>query len=482
MFRAYPTLHVSCEAMALWALFLFSVGATWLLVSCDLAPRRPLASMDLPETFANAGPWRAAKPADASARGDWWRLFRDDRLSHLMQEAEQGSPTLEIARQRVLEARAMARADRAGLFPAATLRNTAQRDRATGSMQFQFAGGRTRTTLLNALDLDYEIDFWGRIRNQSRAGTARGDAAEADAENARLGLLSELAMNYYALRLQDAQLALLRRTVSVRQRITADLARKRFAQGDVAQVDVAQAETDLAETQAEAIGLERDRGELEHAIALLLGQIPSEVSLPTLPLAGTPPNLPRAVPSTLLERRPDIAAAEREMAALNAEIGVARAAYFPSITLGMRGGTQTSFYDLMDNRSSLVWGLGPAGLEWPLLRGGRVRANHLAAKARYEQSASRYRQTVLAAMREVEDALTGLEVLRRQSAAQDTTVAAASRALDLSQKRYESGLVAYFEVLDAQRTLLRAEREATRLQGELFLATVMLVKALGGGW
>lgn len=468
----------------LWPLgrfWVLGISATCLLASCDLAPRRPAVSMDLPETFASAGPWRTAKPADASPRGDWWHLFRDDRLSRLMQQAEQGSPTLEIARQRVLEARAMARADRAGLFPTATLRNSAQRDRATGSMQFQFAGGRTRTTLLNALDLDYEIDFWGRIRNQSRAGAARGDAAEADAENARLGLLSELAMNYYALRLQDAQLALLRRTVSVRQR-TADLARKRFAQGDVAQVDVAQAETDLAETQAEAIGLERDRAELEHAIALLLGQVPSEMRLPTLPLAGTPPNLPRAVPSTLLERRPDIAAAEREMAALNAEIGVARAAFFPSITLGVRGGTQTSFYDLMDNRSSLVWGLGPAGLEWPLLRGGRVRANHLAAKARYEQSASRYRQTVLAAMREVEDALAGLDVLRRQSAVQDTTVAAASRALDLSQKRYESGLVAYFEVLDAQRTLLRAEREATRLQGELFLVTVMLVKALGGGW
>ncbi|MCA1962613.1 MAG: efflux transporter outer membrane subunit [Prosthecobacter sp.] len=461
---------------------IFLPAAAILLSGCDLAPRPgERAAPPLPQDFQTHGPWRTARPADAAERGDWWHLFRDSRLSALMQEAEQHSPTLEITRQRVLEARALARADRAGFFPNATLRHSAQRDRATGSMQFQFAGGRTRNTLLNVLDLQYEIDFWGRVRNQARAGAARGDAAEADLQNARLGLLSELAMNYYALRLQDAQLALLRRTVSVRQR-TVELARKRFAQGDVAQVDVAQAETDLAETQAEAIGLERDRAELEHAIALLLGKVPGELTLPALPLTGQPPALPRALPSTLLERRPDIAAAEREMAALNAEIGVARAAYFPSITLGVRGGTQTSFYELMDNRSSHVWGLGPAAVEWPLLRGGRVRAGYVAAKARYEQGTARYRQTVLNAMREVEDALSGLEVLRRQSAAQDATVAAAARALELSQKRYESGLVAYFEVLDAQRTLLRAEREATRLQGQLYLATVMLVKALGGGW
>jgi multidrug efflux system outer membrane protein len=167
---------------------------------------------------------------------------------------------------------------------------------------------------------------------------------------------------------------------------------------------------------------------------------------------------------------------------LNAEVGVARAAYFPSVTLGVRAGTQTSFYELMDNHSSLIWGLGPAAVEWPLLRGGRVKAGHEVSKARYEQAAAGYRQTVLTAMRETEDALSGLEILTRQSAAQDTTVAAATKALELARKRYESGLVAYYEVLDAQRTQLRAEREATRLKGELFLATVMLVKALGGGW
>lgn len=452
-----------------------------LLPGCNLAPKYQPPETALPTEFKTQGPWRTAKPGDDQPRGEWWRHFADARLGQLMQEAEKASPTLEVARQRVVVAKAQARADKAGLFPSATLRNSAQRDRTTGTMAFQFAGGRTRTTLLNTLDLQYEIDFWGRNRNLGRAGNARAEAADAGLQSARLGLLSELAMNYYALRVQDSQIALLNRTVAVRQR-TADLARKRLAQGDIAQMDVAQAETDLAETQAEAIGLERGRAELEHAIALLLGRVPGEFSLPASPLTGSPPSLPRSVPSALLERRPDIAAAEREMAALNAEVGVARAAYFPSLTIGVRGGTQTSFYELMDNHSSMVWGLGPAAVEWPLLRGGQVKAGHEISKARYEQAAAGYRQAVLTAMRETEDALSGLEILSRQSAAQDTTVASATKALELAQKRYESGLVAYYEVLDAQRTQLRAERESTRLKGELFLATVMLVKALGGGW
>lgn len=452
-----------------------------LLLGCNVAPKYFAPKSDLPTEFKTQGPWHTARPSDAEARGDWWRLFGDARLAQLMQEAEAASPTLDVARNRVSEARALARADKAGLFPFATITNSVDRTRGSETMAAQFAGGRSRTAITNVLDFNYELDFWGRIRNQSQAGRARADAAEADLQNVRLLLHTELAMNYYALRVQDAQIALLRRNVTVRER-TADLARKRFAQGDIAQIDVAQAETDLAETQAEAIGLERLRAELEHAIALLVGKVPSQLNLAASPISGSPPSLPRSVPSSLLERRPDIASAEREMAALNAEIGVAKAAYFPTITIGLRGGTQTSFYDLIDNSSSRIWGLGPAAVEWPLLRGGGVRANHQATQARYEQAAGTYRQTVLSAMRDAEDALSALDVLRRQSAAQNVTVTSATKALELAQKRYDSGLVAYYEVLDAQRTQLRAEREATRLKGELYLASVLLVKALGGGW
>lgn len=448
---------------------------------CNLAPKYFAPEPDLPVTFKTQGPWRTAKPSDAAPRGEWWRVFGDARLGKLLREADAASPTLELARQRVLEARALARADRAGLFPTMTVSSVTQRDRNSGMMQFQFAGGRSRTSMTQSFDFAYEVDLWGRLKNQSSAGLARADAADADAENVRLGLLTELAMNYYALRTQDAQIALLRRTVAVRQR-TVDIAKKRFEQGDIAQIDVAQAETDLAETQAESIGLERRRAELEHAIALLVGRTPTEFTLAASPLDGTPPSLPRSVPSDLLERRPDIAAAERQMAAQNAEIGVARAAYFPSVSLGLSGGSQTSFSNRVFDSRSRIWGLGPAAVNWPLLTGGAVKANHQAAQARYEQAAATYRQSVLAAVRDVEDSLSAIDVLRRQSAAQAATIAAASRAEELAQKRYDAGLVAYYEVLDAQRTRLRAEREATRVRGEHFVATVMLVKALGGGW
>lgn len=453
----------------------------FLLPACNLAPTFLVPKPDLPTEFKTDGPWRTARPRDEAARGQWWTLFKDPRLNSLMKQAEAGSPTLQLALSRVTEAQALARADRANLFPFVSLNGSATRDRGSKNMQFQFAGGRTRTTLGAVLDFSYELDFWGKLRNQGRAGAARAEAQEADYHYALLGLQSELAMNYFALRAQDAQIALLNRTLALRKK-TVDLTRTRFEQGDIAQIDVAQAETDRAATEAEAIGLEKRRTELEHAIALLLGTTPSRFSLPPVEIAGTPPVIPASVPGELLERRPDIATAERQMAALNAEIGVANAALFPTLSIGLTGGTQTSYFWKLADAPSRVWGLGPGNIEWPLLRGGSVRANIDASKARYDQAAASYKQTVLSAVRDAEDALSGLAILKRQAAAQDATEAAARQALDLSQKRYESGLVAYYEVLDSQRTLLRAEQEVTRLRGERYLTTVLLIKALGGGW
>lgn len=452
-----------------------------LLPSCNLAPKYLVPKPKLPTEFKTVGPWRTAKPSDHANRGDWWGLFGDAKLNSLMKQAQTGSPTLELAAHRVTEAQALARVDRAGLFPFLSFNGSALRNRGSSNMKFQFAGGRTRNTLGGTLDFDYELDFWGKVRNQSRSGAAKAEAELADYQSALLGLQSELALNYFALRAQDSQIALLKRTVELRGK-TVDLARTRFEQGDIAQIDVAQAETDLASTEAEAIGLEKKRAELEHAIALLLGLTPSQFSLPAHEISGSPPSIPASVPSDLLERRPDIAAAERQMAALNADIGVAKAALFPSVKIGLTGGTQTSYFWKLLDAQSRIWGLGPGTIEWPLLQGGGVRANIDATKARYDQSAASYKSTVLSAMRDTEDALNGLAVLKRQSAAQDTTVASARKALELSQKRYDSGLVAYYEVLDSQRTLLRAEQESTRLRGERFLSAVLLIKALGGGW
>lgn len=463
-----------------WMTFVI-LPSSFVISSCNLAPKFRKPELALPTTFKTSAPWRTATPRDASNRGNWWSLFGDPRLNSLMQQAQTGSPTLELAMHRVTEAKALARADRAGLFPFVTLNGSALRNRGSSNMQFQFAGGRTRNTLGATLDFSYELDFWGKLRNRSSAGASRAEAEQEDYHNALLGLQSELALNYFALRAQDAQIALLQRTGQLRRK-TVELARTRFEQGDIAQIDVAQAETDLSATEAEAIGLEKRRAELEHAIALLLGTTPSQFNQPAHSITGAPPAVPASVPSDLLERRPDIAAAERQMAALNAEIGVAKAALFPSLSIGVTGGTQTSYAWKLADAPSRVWGLGPAAVEWPLLRGGGVRANIEATKARYDQAAANYKSTVLSAMRDAEDALSGQAILKRQAVALEATAESARRALALSQKRYDSGLVAYYEVLDSQRTLLRAEQEVTRTKGERYLACVLLIKALGGGW
>jgi outer membrane protein, multidrug efflux system len=451
-----------------------------ILSSCNVAPKYDPPEVALPVHFKTSGPWCTATPRDADARGTWWRLFGDARLTALMQRAETNSPSLEVAMHKVDEARALARADRADLLPFVSSSSSAVRSRDSGTIANRFAGGRTTTRLRSTLDLEYEIDFWGKLRNKSAAAIANAEAAEAEYRSVLLTLQGELALSYFALRSQDAQIALLKRAIELRGKAL-DLARARFKQGDTAQLDVAQAETELAEVESEAIGLEQSRARLDHAIALLAGTTPSDLSQSASPLIGTPPAIPSSIPSNLLERRPDIAAAERLMAEENARIGVARAAMFPSVKIGLLGGGETSSIKKLADAASHVWGLGP-DVQWPVFDGGRRRAQTDAQRAKYLQAAASYRQTVLEAVRDVEDALSGISVLKRQAAKQAETVAGAQKTVELAQKRYTAGLVAYYEVLDAQRTLLRVEQEATRINGEQFLATVLLIKALGGGW
>ncbi len=459
---------------------LWFLAAALLAGGCNLAP--PFAKPDpkLPASFKTSGIWRTAKPADAGSRGDWWRAFGDSKLDDLMKQAGSANASLEIARHRMEEARALARADTAGLFPVLGSTASAKRNRATGAVSTTPGAGRTITRLRGTLDLGYEVDLWGRVRNNARASEAGAEAVEADYRSALLSLQAELALNYFALQAQDETIALLKRTTELRRKAL-QLATARFKQGDTAQLDVAQAETELASTESEAIGLEKKRAELEHAIALLIGRTPSEFSLPSMALKNSTPGVPRSVPGDLLERRPDIAAAERRMAEMNAEIGVAKAALFPSIKLGTTIGTESSAVEHLASSAARVWGLGPE-LQWDVLSAGRNKAKIDAAKARYDEAAASYRDTVLKAVRDVEDALSGIDVLQRQHAAQQQTVTAARRTVELAQKRYDAGLVAFYEVLDAQRTLLRAEQDETAVSGELFLSTVMLIKALGGAW
>lgn len=458
----------------------FLLVAPLVLASCNLAPPYSKPDPKLPATFKTSGPWKVAKPADNEARGSWWRLFGDARLNDLMKQAEASNASLEVARHRVDEAKALARADAADLFPTLDLNSSAKRNRSSGEIAYSFSGGRTVTKLHASLDLGYELDFWHRIRNAVRAAEATAEAEEANYRTALLSLQGEVALNYFALQAQDETIALLKRTAQLRKKAV-DLAKARFKQGDTAQLDVAQAETELAATESEGIGLEAKRHTLEHAIALLLGRTPSEFSLPVMALPESAPSVPRTVPSDLLQRRPDIASAERAMAALNAEIGVAKAALFPSVKLGLTGGTESSFIEKLANSASRVWGIGPE-LDLPVFEGGKNRANIEAARARYDGAAANYRDTVLKAVRDVEDALSSIEVLQRQRASQLQTVNASRRTVELAQKRYDAGLVAFFEVLDAQRTQLKAEQEATVIDAQLFANHVLLIKALGGGY
>ena len=447
-----------------------------------MAPSNREPHLDLPAQFSGSGPWRPARPADAEPRGAWWDSFGDARLSELLAAVEAANPTLQAAAQRVEEARAITRAAEAPLFPFARVSSTVDRNRNSGTLANNFAGGRTRTSLRMTLDLSYEVDLWGRVRNQAKSASARAEAREGDRRSLQLTLQGDMALTYFALRAQDAEIALLIRTVALRRRAL-ELAKVRFRGGDTAQLEVAQAETELAATESERIGLERRRQELLHALARLQGLVPGVFVLEPAPLdpGERPPAVPPAVPSDLLQRRPDVAAAERRVAAANLDIGVARAAWFPQVTLGASGGGQSSAVSLLTSAASQVWSLG-ADVDAPLFEAGRIRAGVEAAKARWEAAGAEYREVVLLAIGEVEDSLSALEVLDRQSRAQHTTVDSATRTVDLALKRYDAGLVPFFEVLDAQRSLLRAEQELNRIQGERFAAAVILVKALGGSW
>lgn len=452
------------------------------LCGCQMAPRFAAPAIALPDQFSAQGVWRQARPDFGDGQpGAWWRVFDDPKLDGLMQRLLSQNLDLAQAASRVDAAREMARAAGAGLWPSASLRQSVQRDRTTGELAFQFAGGRSRNQIFNVIELQYEVDFWGRVRNRRSAGRARAEAAQADWHQALVLLQSDLAARYMELRTQDAQIELLKRTAQVREHAV-KLAQLRQQRGDIAAIDVAQAQTDLLETQAEAIGLERRRMQLEQTIALLLAEPPGQFRIAAEAWRPSAITLPRALPAELLQRRADVLSALREVEALNAEIGVARAAYFPSLTLGLRGGTQTSFWQSVGDQNASVWGLGPLALDWPLLRGGLVRAQHRLSKVRYEQGVLAYRQSVLRAVGEVEDALGSWQIVRRQLEMQRRTQQQAALALQLAQKRYDSGLVAFFEVLDAQRTELRAQRELTRLEGESQAIAVLLIRALGGGW
>ncbi len=450
-----------------------------LLAGCAIGPdyQRPQALV--PIQFKNDAPWKAAAPADQLAKGNWWEIYRDPLLNQLEEKAAMANQNLLAAYARLSQVQAGLGISKADRIPRLDLNGSASRQRTAADLS---AGGNGRIDNRFSLPLvlSYELDLWGRVKRSIEAAEADTQGAVADYRSLLLSLQAELARSYFSLRSIDSEIALLQQTIGLRI-ATRDLVKSKYENGQVGQLDLSRADAELASTAAEEIGLRKQRAELESRIAVLIGESPSTFSLASAPLNQQVPALAPGLPSQLLERRPDVAAAERQMAAASARIGVAKTAFFPAISLTGSGGFASNQVDSLfswDNRS---WGLGPA-ISLPIFDAGRNTANLDRARAAYEEAIANYRQQLLVAFQEVEDGLNGLQLLDQQGKFLQQAVDAATQAWQISEKRYRAGLVSYLEVVDSQRTALQAERALNRLHGEQLRTSILLIKALGGGW
>jgi len=460
----------------------FASAATLLLTSCLVGPYYVRPTAPVPAEFKEAQGWKVAQPQDTAPRGEWWTAFDDADLDALVTQVDVTNQTVLVAAAQVREARAAIQAARAGLFPTVSGTASALRSqRATGTVGPSGNLGQGITNNYNvALNASWEIDLWGGVRRGIEASTATAQASDADLAAAKLSLQSLLAQDYLLLRVQDAQIDLLRETVANYER-SLQLTRNQYAAGIVARGDVAQAETQLKSTQAQLLDARIVRAQLEHAIAVLVGKPPAELTIVPKNLATVFPQIPLTVPSELLERRPDIASAERKVAAANAQIGVAQAAFFPSLSLGATGGFQSSAIASLFSLPSRFWSLGPA-LAQTIFDAGLRAAQKEEAVAAWEGTVANYRQTVLTAFQEVEDNLTALSILEQESGVQDEAVKAAQESAAIANNQYRAGTANYLAVIVLQAAALNNERTALDIKGRRLTASVALIKALGGGW
>lgn len=472
------------------------LAALLVLAGCSVAPTYERPSVDTPAAFKEAAPaaktgengsqWKTAQPAEDIARGQWWTIFGDDKLNALEDTAQQANQDLKAAAARLGQARALTRDARASYLPEVDAGVGATRQRTSPASQGLPADANTQPfTLYRAqVNVSYEVDLFGRVASTVDAATADAQRSEALFHSVLLALQADVAQQYFQVRELDAAAELYRGTVDLRQE-SLRLVQRRFDEGDISEVDVARARAELASAQSEALGIARQRATAEHALAILLGRTPAEFSLPPQPLTRLKVSVPPGLPSTLLERRPDIAAAERAMAAANARVGVAKSAFFPSLNLTGGLGYESAQLGDLFNWSSRTFLLGPlvgTALTMPLFDGGRRQAGVDRARASYEEQVATYRGTVLNAFREVEDNLANLRILDDQNRAQDEAVAASARAAKLSHTQYREGEVSFFSVIDADRTVLQTQRASVTLDGERARSTVNLIRALGGGW
>ena len=465
----------------------FIVQAVWYAAAagCSFAPPYQVPdSAKAPAQFKEqSGDWKIAQPQDAAPRGSWWTLYDDAELNALQEKIRDSNLTLKAAFARLQYARAQYRVARADLFPTVTGDPYATRERFSSNAPKELPGS---PTLLNdfliGADFSYEVDLWGRVRNEVAAARANRQASAADLASIELSLRAQLAEDYFNLRAADAEVTLLDRTVED-YRKTLGLVTDLFKGGAAALADVAQAQAQFDNALTQAADERLQRAQAEHAIAVLVGENPSNFSLKVspLPIGAAPPAIDPGLPSTLLERRPDIAEAERRVAGANAQIGVARAAYFPRFTFAAGGGFESTRASNLFEVPSRFWSVGPQ-VSLPIFEGGRLVAQTAQAKAAYEEQVAEYRNTVLTAYQDVEDNLAALRELKAESDTDADAVKATTTALQQAQDRYAAGIVTFLEVATAETAALQAQITAVNIQARRMSASVLLIKALGGGW
>jgi NodT family efflux transporter outer membrane factor (OMF) lipoprotein len=460
---------------------LFLLAIFW-LGGCTVGPNYVRPKAEVPADYKESNDWKVAQPSAEAIKGKWWEVYKDPLLNTLEEKIDVSNQSLKAAQAQFLQARAAVRISRSFLFPTVTADPAIARERFSQNRPLGVVGN-TQTFndfQVPGIDASYEFDVWGRVRRTVEQSRSQAQASAADLASVGLSLHAELAMDYFQLRGLDTQKQLLDSTVVAYQKAL-DLTQTRFKGGLASDVDVAQAQTQLETARAQSIDVEVQRAAFEHAIAVLTGQPPSTFTLAPSPMDAPPPPIPPGLPSDLLERRPDVSAAERRMQAANAQIGIARAAYFPLITLTGQGGFESIAAGTLFQGPSGLWAVGGTALE-TLFDAGRRRGTSDQAKAAYDQSIDNYRQTVLSAFQEVEDNMAALRILQGEAQTEEVAVGAAKHSVELSITRYRGGVTSYLEVTTAQSAALTDEVTAVTILTRRMTASVLLIKAIGGGW
>jgi NodT family efflux transporter outer membrane factor (OMF) lipoprotein len=450
-------------------------------IGCAVGPKYHTPVVQAPPAYKELGDWKPAQPNDQNLGGDWWTIFQDPQLNDLEAQVNVSNQNLKAAAAQYRQARAALRYYRADYYPTVTAGPSATRTRVSANAPTNTSlRGATYNDFVFPFDFSYQADVWGRVRKNVESYREQAQASAADLATVNLSLHADLAVDYFQARSLDAEEQLLNTTVNQYEQAL-ELTESRFQGGIASEVEVEQAKTVLKTTQAQAVDVGVARAQYEHAVAILIGKPPAEFSLPPLPLSAPPPHIPISVPSELLERRPDIAAAERLVASANAQIGVAKTAYYPIVNLGASGGFESSVITTLINGPAGLWSIGLSAVG-TVFDVGRRRSLNDQARAAYDSQVANYRQSVLNGFQQVEDNLAAVRILENEANVQDEAVAAARRSLDLSITRYKGGVTSYLEVITAQNAALADEVTAVNILGRRMASTVLLIQALGGGW